>query len=309
MKKQFITLLLLFFCISGFAQAWKTVRHEVYFGVGASKFLGDLGGAKGIGTHGIKDLKLRMTRPIVMLGYKYMLNQYFSVKGSLIWSLLNGDDAVTKNDIRNNRNLSFRSNIGEVASYIEYSPYADKVYPRYKLKGVRGNKAFSLSPYFFTGIGLKLFNPKANYNGSWVALQPLAIEGQGLAGRPDKYKRVTISFPIGAGVKYHIDKQLALSFELSLRYTMSNYIDDVSTSYYLPSEIASTGAVAATLSDRSINPALNGVIEYPDGRNNYLQRGDPRWNDAYMFGIFLFTIDSSKDKRSYLNSKAICAFY
>jgi opacity protein-like surface antigen len=285
MKKHIVALLLLVFCLNSNAQAWKTVRHEVNMGVGASNFLGDLGGAKGIGTHGIKDLKFQMTRPTFM--YKYMLNQYLSVKGSLIWSLLKGDDAITKNDIRNNRNLSFRSNIGEVTGYIDYFPYADKVYPRYKLKGVRGNKAFSLSPYLFAGIGATFFNPKTIYNGDWVALQPLATEGQGLAGRPEKYKRVTMSFPVGAGVKYRIDKQLALSFELSLRYTTSDYIDDVSTSYYLPNEIAaSTGDVAAALSDRSINPDINGVLEYPDGRNNYLQRGDPRWNDAYMFGIF-----------------------
>lgn len=287
MKKSILTLLLLVFCLCSYAQAWKTVRHEVYFGVGASNFLGDLGGAKGIGTHGIKDLKLRMTRPTVMMGYKYMLNPYLSLKGSFIWSLLHGDDAVTKNQVRNNRNLSFRSNLGEFSGYIEYFPNSDKVYPRYKLKGIRGNKAFSLSPYLFTGIGVAFFNPKANFNGDWIALQPLATEGQGLAGRPDKYKRVTVTFPIGAGVKYRIDKQLALSFELSLRYTMSDYIDDVSTSYYLPSEIeANTGSVAASLSDRSIDPTINGVIQYADGRNNYLQRGDPRWNDAYMFGLF-----------------------
>lgn len=287
MRKFIVTLFFFVFCLNSSAQAWKTVRHEVYFGVGASNFLGDLGGAKGLGTHGIKDLKFQMTRSTVMIGYKYMLNQYLSVKGSLTWSLLKGDDAVTKNEVRNNRNLSFRSNIGEAAAYIEYFPYSDKVYPRYKLKGVRGNRAFSLSPYLFTGVGLTLFNPKANYDGSWVALQPLATEGQGLAGRPDKYRRFTMSFPVGAGVKYCITKQLSVSFELSLRYTLSDYIDDVSTSYYLPNEIeASTGTVAAVLSDRSINGDINGVLEYPDGRNNYLQRGDPRWNDAYMFGIF-----------------------
>lgn len=287
MKKHFFTLLLLFFCLSASSQAWKSVRHEVYFGVGASNFLGDLGGAKGIGTHGIKDLKLRMTRPTLMVGYKLMLNQYISVKGSLIWGLLKGDDAVTKNEVRNNRNLSFRSNIGEASAYLEYFPTSDKIYPRYKLKGVRGNEAFSLSPYFFAGVGVAFFNPKANLNGKWIALQPLATEGQGLAGRPDKYKRFTLTFPIGAGLKYRIDKQLALSFELSLRYTMSDYIDDVSTSYYIPSEIeANTGSIAAALSDRSINPGVNGVQESPNGLNNYLQRGDPIWNDAYMFGLF-----------------------
>jgi len=141
--------------------------------------------------------------------------------------------------------------------------------------------------YIFVGVGVTAFNPKAELNGEWIALQPLGTEGQGLAGRPDLYNRFTIAFPFGAGVKYRIDRQLAISFELSLRYTMSDYIDDVSTSYYIPSEIeAAYGTNAAVLSDRALNPTLTGVIEYGDGRNNYLQRGEPRYNDAYMFGIF-----------------------
>lgn len=287
MKRYILTLLCLFSIVLSYGQAWKTVRHEVYFGVGASNFLGDLGGAKGVGTHGIGDLKFSVTRPAAMIGYKYSLSPYFSVRGNILWALLSGDDAVSKNFIRNNRNLSFRSNIGEVSAYIEYFPFADRVYPRYKLSGVSGNSAYSLTPYFYAGVGMTFFNPKANYQGDWIALQPLGTEGQGLGGRPDKYKRYTMSIPLGAGVKYRIDQQFAVSFELSLRYTFSDYIDDVSTSYYLKDEIAANyGDIAAELSDRSLNTDYNGVIQYSDGRNNYLQRGDPRWNDAYMFGIF-----------------------
>lgn len=291
MKKPLLFLFFVSLTISLYSQGWKSVRHEASFGVGASNFLGDLGGSKGIGTHGIKDLKLRMTRPTVIVGYKYMISSYFSVKGSVLWGLLSGDDAVTKNVVRNTRNLSFRSNIAEVSGYLEYYPYAERVLPRYKIKGVSGNKAFSLMPYFFAGVGITGFNPKANYNGNWIALQPLGTEGQGLAGRPDKYKRYTLSLPFGVGVKYRIDKRMAISFELSLRYTMSDYIDDVSTSYYLPSEIeAAYGSEAGALSDRAIDPdnGLTGVYTLPDGRNNYLQRGNPKYNDAYMFGIFSF---------------------
>lgn len=291
MKKSIVYLLFLIISFSGYSQGWKSVRHEAFFGVGASNFLGDLGGARGIGTHGIKDLKFQMTRPTISVGYKYMLSSYFSVKGSLLWGLLSGDDAVTKNIVRRNRNLSFRSNIGEVSGFIEYYPNAERVLPRYKISGISGNKAFSLMPYFFAGVGLAVFNPKANYQGSWVALQPLGTEGQGLAGRPDKYKRYTLALPFGVGLKYRIDKQMALSFELSLRYTMSDYIDDVSTSYYLPNEIAAAyGSAAGALSDRALDPSLGltGVNSLADGRNNYLQRGNPRYNDAYMFGIFSF---------------------
>ncbi len=276
-------------CSNSQAQVWKTLRHEVSFGVGASNFLGDLGGAKGIGTHGIKDLKFRSTRSTISAGYKYMLNPYLSVRSTLIWSLLSGDDALTKNTVRNSRNLSFRSNIAEISGYIVYYPTEDRVLPRYKIQGIRGNKTTSISPYLYLGVGVTFFNPKANYEGEWVALQPLGTEGQGLAGRPDKYNRYTLCFPIGVGLKYRVNKQMSVSFDVSLRYTLSDYMDDVSTSYYIADEIsANYGEVAGALSDRSINPGPYGVLEYPDGRNNYLQRGDPRYNDAYMFGILSF---------------------
>lgn len=289
MKKILILGCLLLSFITANSQAWKQVRHEFSFGVGASNFLGDLGGSKGIGTHGLKDLKMRMTRPTVALGYKYMLSPYFSVKGSAIWSLLSGDDAVTKNSVRNTRNLSFRSNIGEFAAFVEYYPNAELIRPRYKIKGVSGNNAFALMPYFFTGIGVTIFNPKANYNGKWIPLQPLGTEGQGLAGRPEKYQRVTIAFPIGIGAKYLIDRQWTIGFELSLRYTTTDYMDDVSTSYYMADEIANAnGVMAGILSDRTNDPSkgITGVQKLGDGRNNYFQRGNPRYNDAYMFGIF-----------------------
>lgn len=271
------------------AQTWRYVRHEVSFGAGATNFLGDLGGAKGIGTHGIKDLKIRPTRPAIALGYKYMLIPEISIRGNVMWGYISGDDAVTKNYVRNTRNLSFRSAIGEFSVTAEFYPWGERVTPKYKIRGVAGNRTFSVQPFFYIGFGTTLFNPKAKYNGTWYALQPLGTEGQGLAGRPDKYKRITMCFPIGMGLKYPIDKHWSLSYEMSLRYTTTDYMDDVSTSYYLYDEIAAAnGVIAAELSDRTLDPAagITGVLEYPDGRNNYLQRGDPRWNDAYMFAIF-----------------------
>lgn len=273
---------------NGNAQTWRYVRHEVFFGVGASNFLGDLGGSKGIGTHGIKDLRVKPTRPSLAAGYKFMITPAISVKGVAIWGYLSGDDALTKNVIRNNRNLSFRSMIGEFSALVEYYPSGDRVVPNYKVTGIVGTKSITFIPYFYTGIGLTLFNPKTNYNGSWVALQPLATEGQGLGGRPDKYKRVTACFPVGAGLKYMIDKQWSLSFDISLRYTLSDYIDDVSTSYYRPDLIeANYGTTAAALSDRAIDPSLGytGAVPLGDGRYNYMQRGNPKYNDAYMFAI------------------------
>lgn len=63
MRSVLVAILLFFTALNGAAQALKSVRNEFSFGVGASNFLGDLGGAKGIGKQGIKDLKLQMMRP------------------------------------------------------------------------------------------------------------------------------------------------------------------------------------------------------------------------------------------------------
>ena len=288
-KKLFVFALITLLSQLSFGQTWKYSRNELQLGLGASNFLGDLGGAKGIGTHGVKDLKVRSTRPTIMLGYKYMVTPAFSLKGSIITSYLSGDDALTKELVRHTRNLSFRSGILEFGISAELYPFTERTSQRYRVRGVRGSKTFTISPYFVTGFGLTLFQPKAKLNGEWIKLQPLGTEGQGLAGRPDKYKRYTMSFPLGIGAKYLIDRNWSIGFEMSLRYTLTDYIDDVSTSYYIPNAIAAAnGAEAATLSDRSLDPSLGltGVVQYADGSYNYLQRGDPNFTDAYTFAIF-----------------------
>lgn len=287
MSKRVILLLLLFVSHVSMSQSWRYLRHEVQFGLGASNFLGDLGGAEEIGTHGIKDLQVKPAKPTVTLGYKYALSPYVGVKGSLITSYLSGNDALTVNKVRNNRNLSFRAGLLELGASVELYPFSEKLKGLYRIRG--GNRKVVLSPYLVAGIGFAMFNPKTKYNGEWVSLQPLGTEGQGLAGRPDKYSRYTLSFPMGIGVKYLINRNWSAGFEMSLRYTLTDYIDDVSTSYYLSSEIeAANGSTAAILADRALDPSLGetGVISSPNGKNNYLQRGNPYYNDAYSFAIF-----------------------
>jgi len=284
--------ILLLFIIIGFhsnAQTWKYMRQEFQIGLGASSFFGELGGAKGEAQHDIRDIRFSATRPALSLGYKYMLIPAISVKGLFTTAYLSGNDASTKNPIRLNRNLSFRSGIWEADLMFEIYPFSEQISRRYKIRGVGGRGSFSISPYISFGIGAVAFQPKAELDGKLHKLQPLGTEGQGLAGRPDKYKRYTYTLPLAVGAKYLIDNNWSVGFELSMRYTGSDYIDDVSTSYYLASEIETAyGPTAVTLADRGLEPSKNetGVIEYSDGGNNYLQRGDPKWNDAYSYAIF-----------------------
>ncbi len=284
-----LLLLLVTIGINSNAQTWKYMRQEFQLGLGASSFFGELGGGKGEAQHDIRDIRFSATRPTLSLGYKYMLIPAVSVKTTFVTAYLSGDDASTQNPVRQNRNLSFRSGLWEADLMFEIYPFSEQISRRFKIRGVGGKNSFSIAPYIGFGIGAAAFQPKAMLDGKFYKLQPLGTEGQGLAGRPDKYKRYTYTIPLAIGAKYLVDKNWSVGFELSVRYTGSDYIDDVSTSYYLSSEIeAAYGATAAALADRALDPSKNetGVLQYADGGNNYLQRGDPKWNDAYSFAIF-----------------------
>jgi len=85
MKKLFLTILtittLLPFPL--IAQKWKRQRVEYSFGLGASNFLGDLGGRNQIGTNGLMDFEYKATRYAVNLGYRYQFGRDWYVKGNL----------------------------------------------------------------------------------------------------------------------------------------------------------------------------------------------------------------------------------
>ncbi len=283
---------------------WKRYRHEFRFGIGPATFMGDLGGQIGPGKHFIEDFDIQSTRFMFQLGYKYIIHPYFSVRGEITMGMLSGDDTHSGNDIRRNRNLNFRTFLFEIAAMGEFYPLKERVSHLYRVSGVKGKKKnVIVNPYIFGGIALIGFNPKGELNGQWYALQPFGTEGQDLDGRPKKYSRINVAFPLGIGVKFAIDNNWGVGIELSGRYTLSDYIDDVSTSYYHNSAIQQAyGNEAAQLADKAIDPSLGwtGVIDYGDGRSNYLQRGDPNYTDGYLFAIINVHYRLSTFKKRYI---------
>ena len=71
------------------------------------------------------------------------------------------------------RNLSFKSSIIEIGPIIEVNFFP------YKLGQADTELAKFGTPYFFAGITYMRMNPKAEYEGEWIELQPLGTEGQG----------------------------------------------------------------------------------------------------------------------------------
>jgi hypothetical protein len=280
--RVFFTVIVLACAVSqGLAQRWTKNRYEALFGIGASNFLGDLGGADQIGTNGLRDLELVLTRPSVMAGLRYRLYPNLNAKGSVTWGILRGDDRLTKEPYRNNRNLHFRSHIWELSAQLELFIKKEQQGHRYKIKGAKGFRNINLNAYAFTGINAFYFNPKAQYkNGGWYALQPLGTEGQGIKPGLKKYSRVNLSIPFGIGFKQLVSRYWSVGMEIGMRKTFTDYIDDVSTTYYTDSIRAfyNNDPLHVYFADPS---EANGPMPWSVAHGQ--QRGDPPDNDSYMF--------------------------
>jgi len=286
-KKSLIIILIVLFTINSYSQRsarWKRMRYEIFYGVGATNFLGELGGANKEGTNFLADFEYTMTRPLLSLGFRYMILEKLSAKVMLSYGWLRGDDNTTTEPYRNYRSLSFYSPLVEFAIQGEYHLTKERIGHRYNLRRVRGVKGIKLNTYFFAGIAGFWFNPKGkDQNGKWQSLQPLGTEGQNVSPVRKKYSRVQLSIPFGLGLKYGLNRKWSIGLELGVRKTFTDYIDDVSTTYYDNDAIkAANGEEAAYLADPSSG-------EHPGWTAGGQQRGDPNDKDAYMFMILNLT--------------------
>lgn len=257
--KKLLFLLLTLTPISMFAQ-----HLEAGLMVGASNYIGDL-------ARNSRKVYVQETRPALGIFARYNLNVYVAIRGSANYASIGGEDANADDEAIVLRNLSFRTNLLEFGISGEfnlsgYQPYAlTKVF----------------SPYLFVGVSAVMFNPKAKYNGDWVALQPLGTEGQGMSAYPEKtpYNRTVLAIPFGIGFKYALTDQLNLGIEFGARRTFTDYLDDVSGTYVEYSELAAgNGELAAALGNRTGELIGNEPVSVPTGT----LRGDDARNDWYF---------------------------
>jgi hypothetical protein len=268
------------------AQRWKKARYDFVGGIGSTTFLGELGGANQIGTHFVKDLEFSQSRPCLSAGIRYRLSEYLAARANLAYGRLKGDDKKTTEAFRNFRNLNFVSNVFEFSMHMELAITKEQSGHRYRLRGVKGRRGYEIYTYVFGGIGVLYHNPKAVTAGGKVALQPLHTEGQGLIPTRKPYKRVQICIPAGVGFKYTLKKRWGVGLEIGVRYTFTDYMDDVSTTYVNPTILAQQpdGPKAVEMANRSgegANPeGMSPTVAFPGQ-----QRGNPQFNDAYVFSM------------------------
>lgn len=282
-------------------------RIEVGINVGPSFFLGDLGGNRGTGQRFIKDVNLSMTKIMKGAFVTVYPNEWLGIRGAIQYGKLEGNDAVidTKGRqelYRKQRNLDFRTNLLE--GYV-----AAEVFP---LSLIFKNTGYDprVLPYGVIGVGMYHYNPQGSLtdgNGvkTWYDLKPLHLEGQGFDEYPDRkeYDLTQINIPMGVGVKYLINEKVNISFELLLRKSFNDYVDDVSTTYIDPALYdkylsPQDALIARQISDK-VDPIVNpAMTRYAPGE----KRGNPNQNDSWFTTFIKFGVKlGSNENKNQLN--------
>lgn len=203
---------------------------------------------------------------------RYNVNDYLTIRGSILGGQLSADDANNTAQMNRERNLSFRSPIAEFSLIPEFNILGYNAYDRL------------FSPFVYAGVSFFRFNPEAELDGQVYKLQPLFTEGQGLSGRPAPYSLTELAVPLGAGVKFSASEYWNISLEAGYRVTFTDYIDDVSTTYIGRQELIDhSNEIAADLAFRT--PEVVPNAEVVPGA----MRGNPDQNDAYLFFGVSFT--------------------
>ena len=243
---------------------------EVGATVGAMNSLTDIGGSKGIGGKFTKDINLGNTEFVAGVYFGAIYKSAVGLRLEANFGRVSAYDSILSNvpitDLaraRYNRNLSFRSNITEIALVAE-------MYPLFAFIDWTA-KEFApprFSPYVLAGVGFFNFNPQANLNNRWIDLRPLSTEGQGFPEYPGRelYKLNSISFPIGAGIKYELSSNINLRAEFMYRSTNTDYLDDVSTTY-IDEQAFYNNLTGANL--------INALALHDRQRGEYLPQSDP----------------------------------
>ncbi|GIL23830.1 MAG: hypothetical protein BroJett042_23430 [Bacteroidota bacterium] len=249
MRKLLVLVVLVAIAESAIAQSFYAIRKNrsliAVVGTGTTTYFGELANP---GDY--FDAKLN-----VSAGLQYYLTPQISLRSELNWFTLAGSDADADDSERQQRNLSFRSRNIEfnAVGMINLFPNGNRYYRR---------------PYFnvygFGGVGLLYFNPKAELNGTWHALQPLQTEGV-------KYSRITPVIPFGVGARLKFGPNVNIIIEGGYRKVFTDYLDDVSTVYPVQSSLSSDLARSLSVRYNPVPPGIEGV-----------QRGNPSREDGYM---------------------------
>ncbi len=230
-------------------------KHYWSFGgtLGGSFYKGDIGPS-----NSFTAIDFGETQGSIGLFAMYRLLPRVSIRAGGSYISITGDDNnidVNPNEPdfsspdygRWKRNLHFRNRLLELQATVIFDLFPNR--------GIYYARPTVPIPYLIAGISVAYSNPQAKApatdqlgqstgsGGTWVDLRPLKTEGQ-------SYSPIVIGFPMGIGARMRVSNRVDVAFELLLRYTRYDYLDDVSGTYADP--LSLSGPLARAMSDRSL---------------------------------------------------------
>ncbi len=277
--QKLLVILLVTTCFVGFnptqlnAQNQYAIRQEGEFGIaiGAGHYFGDL------------NTRAQLNRPKIAgsVFFRKNFGNYVALRIGASYARLGYSDKFNEhNEYMYRRNLSFNTNVWELALQGDFNFF----------RFMPGEPGYNFTPYVTLGAGVFSYDPFAYLRGEKIFLRPLGTEGQGLAAYPDRkqYSSMGISIPFGVGFKYALNERTNVGFEILHRFTNTDYLDDVSTTYIdaglFPTNPDGSPSNAALLHDRSYE--MGEPIGIP-GR----QRGNSKQKDQFVTAMFFVTFN------------------
>ncbi|MFZ1528556.1 MAG: DUF6089 family protein [Ferruginibacter sp.] len=223
--------------------------------VGMAHYFGDLNTRAGV----------NRPKPAAGIFYRKQFGNYIGARLAARYAQVGYSDVYSKNAYQKLRNLSFNSNIWEIALQGDFNFF----------KFVPGDWDHAFTPYVTLGVGLFSYDPYTYLKGQKIFLRPLGTEGQniGYKGRSE-YSTMSFSIPFGVGIKYNINQKFNLTFEVAHRFTGTDYLDDVSTTF-IGADKFLAGSNAALLQDRRFEIDTD---SFKEGQ----QRGWSKQKDAFI---------------------------
>ncbi|MEO5681482.1 MAG: DUF6089 family protein [Chitinophagaceae bacterium] len=245
--------------------------HVDLFG-GFSNYQGDLQD---------KNFTTSQAKGAVAIGLKYDLSNHFSVRTNFSYAALSASDKYSRQADLRARNISFKTKITEANLLLDYN--------------ILNLNYHKFTPYVFAGVAVFHYNPYAyDSTGNKIFLQPLSTEGQGLAAYPDRklYYLTQFAIPFGGGLRWRFTDNITLSYELGLRKTFTDYLDDISTTY------ADQAILVAVKGPKAVEMAYRGGelktgLSYPAEGSI---RGGSKFKDWYYFSGVTISIGIGKRK-------------
>jgi hypothetical protein len=224
--------------LAGMAQPQSTVYEgELGITIGAAHYFGDLNNPAAV----------NRPKPAIGIFFRKQFGNYIGVRISGHFAQLGYSDKYSDIEFQRRRNLSFNTNLYELALQGDFNFFRFEP----------GNPDYAFTPYVTMGVGLFNYDPYAYLNNQKHFLRPLGTEGQGSPLYPERqsYSNMAFCFPIGMGIKYNLRNNINFSFEISHRFTNTDYIDDVSTTFAgpdaFPLQPNGQPSIAFLLQDRS----------------------------------------------------------